>query len=101
MNRQVMNETTKDLIEKITALTSEWYKLIGKDHHKDRDCHWSITTKWSYGEDPEFTVEHYGYILDHIEQSYPSYRAACYGLISMLERFVKEEKEKQEHDQWD
>lgn len=96
--------STKELIEKITTLTSKWHELISGDHHKDRDCHWIINTKWSYRDEPVFTVEHYGYILDHIEQSYPSYRAACYGLISMLERFIKEQEnwqEEQEEVQWD
>jgi hypothetical protein len=91
-----MNEpSTKDLQDKITILTEEWYKTIGSDHHKDRDCHWTIAVKWSYGQEPAFVIEHYGYILRNIEESYASYRAACFGLISMLEKFIKEEKEKQ------
>jgi hypothetical protein len=36
-----------DIIEEITKLTNEWYFLIGKDHHKDRDCHWYVENKWS------------------------------------------------------
>ena len=31
-----------NIVEEITKLTDEWYFLIGKDHHKDRDCHWYI-----------------------------------------------------------
>lgn len=91
-----MNEpSTKELQEQITALTCEWYKTIGGDHHKDRDCHWTIAVRWSYGQEPKFTIEHHGYILDNIEQTYQSYRAACFGLISMLEKFIKEQKENQ------
>ena len=86
----------QEILNKITQLTSEWKSLVIKDHCKDGDFHFYINTVWSYGENPIYRIEHYGYILEHIEQSYPSYRAACYGLISMLERFIKEEKEKQE-----
>jgi hypothetical protein len=91
-----MNEpSTKELQEQITKLTCEWYDIIKTDHHKDRDCHWNISVRWSYGDEPAFVIEHHGYILDHIEQSYPSYRSACFGLISMLEKFIREEVEEQ------
>jgi hypothetical protein len=64
------------MIEEITKLTQDWYKLIGPTHHKDRDCHWYIETKWSYGENPKYTVQHYGYILDRVEEECDSYDSA-------------------------
>ena len=68
------------LIEEITKLTEEWYKLIGGDHHKDRDCHWYIEVKWSYGNPPKYIVMHYGYILKTIKDEYSTYEEALKGL---------------------
>lgn len=78
----------KELIEEITKLADEWYYLIGKDHHKDRDCHWYIETKWSYGFPPKYTVQHWGYILDEIEMEFNSYDEALTGLKDVLEREI-------------
>ena len=83
------------IIEEITKLTDEWYHLIGKDHHKDRDCHWYVQTTWSYGYSPKYIVQHYGYILDHIEEEYDSYEEALTKLKEILETSIKEEKEAQ------
>ena len=58
----------RELLDDITNLTAVWYELIGGDHHKDRDCHWYVETKWSYGNTPTYKVHHFGYILDTIEQ---------------------------------
>ena len=66
----------KDLINEITYLTDQWYCLIGREHHKDRDCHWYIETKWSYGDPPKYFVRHYGYILDEISEECSSYEEA-------------------------
>lgn len=52
--------------ETITKLTDEWYALVGRDHHKDRDCHFYIEKKWSYGQTPVYTVQHQGYVWDEI-----------------------------------
>lgn len=80
----------KDLLDEITKLTAEWYNLIGPDHHKDRDCHWYIETKWSYGERQYYLVEHYGYIVDEISEKYSTYEEALKALKSILEREIKE-----------
>jgi len=80
------------MIEKITSLTNEWYFLIGKDHHKDRDCHWYIETVWSYGLPPTYRVSHRGYILDEIEEEFESYEQALQRLKEILEKSIKEEK---------
>ena len=83
-----MEETIKD----ITKLTDEWYRLIGKDHHKDRDCHFYVETKWSYGYPPKYTVQHYGYILDQHEEEFESYQEALIGLKQFIEKAIEEEK---------
>jgi hypothetical protein len=91
----------KALIDEITKLTEEWYFLIGKDHHKDKDCHWYIETKWSYGYSPKYTVQHWGYILDDIEEEFSSYEEALIGLKNILTEKLKEETEWQkENDEW-
>lgn len=81
------------LIEEITKLTNEWYCLIGKDHHKDRDCHWYIETKWSYGNPPIYEVQHYGYIRDDVKVVCSSYDDALIALKAELETAIQQEKE--------
>ena len=92
------------VVDEITKLTDDWYHLIGKDHHKDRDCHWYIETKWSYGYPPKYTVQHWGYILDEIEQEYDSYEEALSGLRDILIEKVQREKNNQQtndnEDEW-
>lgn len=79
------------LINDITKLTDEWYSLIGKDHHKDRDCHWRIETKWSYGKLPIYIIIHHGYILGDIEEEFNSYDEALIGLKNILIEKIEEE----------
>lgn len=81
-----------NIIEEITKLTEEWYFLIGKDHHKDRDCHWYIETKWSYSYPPTYSVQHFGYILDKIEEEFNSYDDALLALKNILIKEIKEYK---------
>ena len=47
----------------LTELTAKYYNLIGKDHHKDRDCHFYIQKIYSYGDEPywQYQFLHYGY----------------------------------------
>ena len=80
----------EELLEQITKLTDDWYFLIGKDHHKDRCCHWYIETKWSYGFPPKYTVRHWGYIVGDIEDEHASYEEALNGLKNVLEREIRE-----------
>lgn len=74
----------ENIIEEITKLTDEWYKLIGPQHHKDRCCHWYIETKWSYGHPPTYQVQHYGYILDDIIIECATYEMALQALKTRL-----------------
>ena len=83
----------RELIEDITKLTAVWYELIGGDHHKDRDCHWYVETKWSYGNTPRYQVQHLGYILDTIERVYDTYEEALHGLKETLESSIEYVKE--------
>jgi hypothetical protein len=49
------------LEEEIVELTDRWYRYVGMDHHKDRDCHWYITKTYSYGQEPYWVASHHGY----------------------------------------
>ena len=93
-----------DTLDEITKLTDEWYTLIGPSHHKDRDCHWYMETKWSYGYEPTYTVHHYGYILDKIEEECESYDEALSKLKEILTKEVEEYrnnyKENSEENGW-
>jgi hypothetical protein len=88
-----------DIINEITKLTDEWYHLIGKDHHKDRDCHWYIETKWSYGYAPKYSVQHWGYILDDIVIECASYEEALVVLRDTLNEKIEEEKKSQKENE--
>jgi hypothetical protein len=80
---------TEDILNKITVLTNEWYFLIGKDHHKDRDCHFYINTVWSYGQKQKYRVEHYGYIFRDIEEEFDTYNEAAMFLLNKIKDMIK------------
>lgn len=73
--------------EKITKLTSMWYQCL-IDHHKDRDCHFKITKKWSYGNKPIYCVEHWGYIYDEMYDEFETMEEAEQDLIDRLFNIV-------------
>lgn len=52
------------LEEEITILTEKWYRYVNLDHHKDRDCHWYIEKRYSYGDEPHYQAFHNGYVID-------------------------------------
>lgn len=82
-----------DIQKDIVKLSEEWHDLISGDHHKDKDCHWYIETRWSYGEPPEYRVLHNGYVTDDIEISCNSYEAALTELRTIIKRAIEREKE--------
>jgi len=93
----------ENIIKEITELTNEWYILIGPLHHKDKCCHWYIETKWSYGQPPKYSVQHWGYILDDIVIECDSYEEALTVLRNTLKEKIEEEKKSQDErgeDEW-
>ena len=84
--------------QEITKLTQEWYALMGEDHHKDRDCHWYIETKWSYGQVPTYCVIHHGYVYDRIDENWSSYQGALNRLREILIDAIKEINEFRDND---
>lgn len=90
----------KDLIEEVTKLTNEWYTLIGPEHHKDRDCHWYIETKWSYGQSPSYSIRHCGYILDKISENWSSYELAMGRLKEILTEEIEQYRKYDDETGW-
>jgi len=88
------NEDSLSLVEQITELTTEWQALVyAQGHHKDKDCHWSIETRWSYGDSPRYVVQHYGYIRpNEINVKYSTYPEAVRGLKLALEEAISDLK---------
>lgn len=80
---------TEYILDRITVLTNEWYSLIGKDHHKDRDCHFYINTVWSYGQKQKYRVEHYGYIFRDVEEEFDTYNEAAMFLLNKIKEMIK------------
>ena len=81
--------TNEELHKTILALTNEWYSLIRGEHHKDRDCHWYIETKWSYGEPPVYHVYHYGYVGEEVDVPCATYEEALNVLWQALTDAIK------------
>lgn len=48
----------------IGGLIDRHYKALAGDVRKDRDCHWPISERWSYGCHAGWVVEHDGYCYD-------------------------------------
>ena len=86
----------KKIVEEITKLTDDWRSLTAKDHCKDRDFHWYIETKWSYGQPPKYSVQHWGYILGDIVEEFASYDEALLKLKEILMEKIAEEKKFEE-----
>jgi hypothetical protein len=75
--------TYREREQLITELTKLWYFTL-VDHHKDSDCHFYIKMQWSYGQEPVYVVEHYGYILEETYEKFETYAQAQEYLISYL-----------------
>lgn len=78
--------------DKITELAGEYHKLIAGDHHKDKDCHWSIETRWSYGQEPKFIVRHRGHLFHDVDTVCATYAEALATLRSELKTAVTLER---------
>lgn len=78
------------LEEEITILTAKWYKYVGIDHHKDRDCHFWIEKKWSYGNPPKYSAHHHGYIGKYYDtQQFDTEEDAMMWLVAHLRNEIK------------
>lgn len=83
-------DRTKEM-QRIQQLTELWYSCL-IDHHKDRDCHFTIEEQWSYGRYPTYTVHHYGYVADEWHSpEFKSVHSAYKWLIKKLIEQIKDE----------
>jgi hypothetical protein len=78
--------------EKITKLAEEYHGLIAGQHHKDKDCHWQIQVRWSYGNAPVFIVSHNGYLHKMEETICGTYEAALAVLRDELKDAIEIER---------
>ena len=88
-----MNYNMLDTIkhQRLLKLTEFWYDYVGCDHHKDRDCHFYINQVWSYGQEPYYRIEHYGYMSELDDDTrYETYEEALDAFIVWLETEIKE-----------
>lgn len=53
--------------DEITRLAAGCYEAMAGDIRKDRDAHWQIAERWSYGEWVGWFVEHDGYRYDGLQ----------------------------------
>jgi hypothetical protein len=81
--------------EYITKLTSIWMECL--DYHKDRDCHWYVQLTWSYGDEPYWEAQHYGYVYEPEPIQCKSYDEALDELIKMIKEGFKNEIEHAEY----
>jgi hypothetical protein len=76
--------------DEITRLSAAYVAAISNLHHKDRDCHFFVEKRWSYGEAPYYIAYHYGY---HAERwTSPRCRDAA-SAETLLLRFLRAEIE--------
>lgn len=73
----------------ITRLANTYRELMCVYNRKGRDCHWEITQRWSYGEEPKWFILHDGYIC--AAENFNSYQSALAGLKDYLEEAIKRE----------
>lgn len=83
-----MRAAATDRGAEIAQLTARHFEAVGSDCHKDRDCHWYITERWSYGEHAGWMVEHAGRCYDELEGRedgpFPTRKEAEVALIEHL-----------------
>ena len=78
---------TEKLLKKLTKI---WYSTL-VDHHKDRDCHWYITTDYSYDGTVSYIVEHNGYVSKDVYRVFTRKLFAEKFLIEILINTIKDE----------
>jgi len=100
LNRTGKVEAEVRTDESLAALVAEYYAALAGEAHKERDCHWQIVKRFSYGEHVGWFVEHDGYYYDgfDIDQGedgpYPSREAAERRMAEHLRAAIAEARER-------
>ena len=79
-------------MSRLDELIAKYNEYVCRDHHKDRDCHFSIDKIWSYGVFAGYIVRHYGYVNELRSPTFSTYADAESWLISKLEELTKPEE---------
>lgn len=87
------------LEQQITELALAYQWAIREEHHKDRDCHFSVVKQWSYGEAPKYRVEHEGYLHEWGGPlAFRTAEAAQTALVAFLAAALEDIKTWEDHD---
>lgn len=78
-----------ELEQRFTHLVGVYYSML--DYHKDKDCHWYIQKKWSYGDEPQYQVVHHGYVSANVFETFDTYPEALDFAVSAVEERVAEQ----------
>ena len=81
------------MTDRIEALTAELMYFVRKDHHKSRDCVYSISKVYDKGRPAIYRVLHNGYVFHDIWKDCNSYREAEDYLATELESRIAEAKD--------
>jgi len=76
----------RQVISKLMAL---WYLTISLEHHQDKDCHFTIETRFSYGGQVRYILSHHSSVDKGIEEEFWSYEFAEQALIQLLNRLIR------------
>lgn len=79
----------------LTTLINNYLELVRSGHHKDKDCHFSVQKKWSYGKFLGYRVVHYGYVnceRDGESAFFPTEALAENHLKQLLICWIREEE---------
>lgn len=80
-----------NLDKEIQRLSDIWYRYVSLDHHKDRDCHFTVNKTWSYGNAPTYYAVHWGYVAeDFSSQKRDTYEEAAWDIVFLLRREIQE-----------
>lgn len=83
----------QQLEQRLTELTGQWMQTIRRQHHKDRDCHFVVERRLSYGDKPYWSAEHFGYWIERpFSKRCKTYREAVGALIALLTEEIAEAK---------
>lgn len=72
-------------MSRLDELLATYNDYVCRDHHKDKDCHFSIEKRWSYGKANGYTPMHYGYVHHFHGPTFPTYEEAEHWMIKKLE----------------
>jgi len=85
------------MTDTLTNVLTEYYTLLQEDHHKDRDCHFEISKRWSYGKPKGYYIRHDGYCNKvgnyGYSEDYSTYEEAKQELIKLVSKWIEEEKQ--------